>query len=85
GLVKVYLERGKIYYRQGEFRRAAQELDLYLKQTPRAADAFMLRGLSHYELRDFNQALADFKRARDLGYDVDDTYFDRTRKAMGSI
>ncbi|MCA9394852.1 MAG: tetratricopeptide repeat protein [Candidatus Omnitrophica bacterium] len=85
GLVKVYLERGKIYYRQGEFRRAAQELDLYLKQTPRAADAFMLRGLSHYELRDFNQALADFKQARDLGYDVDDTYFDRTRKAMGSI
>ena len=45
----------------------------------------MLRGLSHYELRDFNQALADFKQARDLGYDVDDTYFDRTRKAMGSI
>ncbi len=84
-MAQVYLERGKIFYRLGEYLHAAEEFDRYLNRAPDSADAFMLRGLSHYELREFRQALADFTRARELGYDVDEAYFRRTRAAMGSI
>ncbi|MBZ0167112.1 MAG: tetratricopeptide repeat protein, partial [Candidatus Omnitrophica bacterium] len=84
-LAEVYLERGKIYYKQGAYGQAAAELDQYLNRSPGAADAFMLRGLTHYELRDFQQALADFQRARDLGYSVDDAYFQQLKRVLGKI
>ncbi len=76
--------RGRVHYLQGNFRNALRDLNagFQLAKGNATADEFYLRGLTQYELEQFNAAYEDFSEAirqndKELAY-----YYDRAYTAI---
>ena len=62
---KTPLEAAKDSYYASRFTEAAQFLDLYLKSNEtgkEAEEAFYLRGMSNFKLKEYNKAIVDFSK-----------------------
>ncbi len=63
---KYYLTRARAYYELGEYRKAANDLEVYLSSYSRDASAQVLLGLSYIKLERFEDAEKHFKKVKEL-------------------
>jgi serine/threonine protein kinase/Tfp pilus assembly protein PilF len=62
GAAKNQLERGRILHRQGELAEADEAYTAALRDWPAGLEAYLLRGLTRWDARREDEALADFDR-----------------------
>jgi len=61
-----YLSRGDVYIKQGKLKKAEDEFNFILKQTPRESRAFQGRARIYYKRKEWNRALAQAQIALQL-------------------
>jgi tetratricopeptide (TPR) repeat protein len=61
-----YLQSASCYIRLEEFHEAILFLNIILAVEPDCVKALFLRGLAHEDMKQPEQALADFRRAHEL-------------------
>src|SRR5690606_2676772 len=59
-------QRGTIFLQMGEFEKAVDELNEYLKAEPQAADGWQNRAVAHRRLGNYEQAVSDASQALKL-------------------
>lgn len=70
-------KRAKREAKQGNYAAAIEILNQLTAYEPKHAENFVNRGLMHYNLKHYDQALADYDRAIDLDPDLDKAYSNR--------
>lgn len=76
---------GRILYRRGRHARAVEELELALRYNPFDREVAVLLGRSHYELKDFEQALRSSVQAFLLLHEGDREGADRLRRRIRTL
>jgi tetratricopeptide (TPR) repeat protein len=79
-----YFLRGRVQYLQGNFKNALRDLNtgFQLAKGKATADEFYLRGLTQYELEQFNAAYEDFSEAIRQNDKESAYYYDRAYAAI---
>jgi len=67
--LKAYFNRANIYNRSGNFDKAVVDYDSIISIKPDLAEGWHFRGISYLNMRDTGKACADWKRAREMGFD----------------
>lgn len=78
-LAKLHEARGQAYADQGLYQEAAKDQSEVVGRRPNSHEARLNRGISYFQLRQFDLALADFSNALTLKPDFQDAYFWRGR------
>ncbi len=73
------LEQGRKALRQGNPREAIESLNLAIQADEENARAFNVRGVAHFELKDYPSALLDYDQAIKLHPNWYQPYFNRAR------
>lgn len=60
-----YYDFGRFYFSRGETAQAIKDLDTCIKLNRNWADAYVYRGLAHFDLENYRSAIADFTSAID--------------------
>lgn len=63
---KLYYKRGVCRYYLGLFDKAIEDVGVFLRQVPEAAQAYILRGLCYRQLGDLDNQLSDIVEASEL-------------------
>lgn len=72
-LAEVYNALGRVYYLAGYYREALENTTKALDHNPNYVEALYYRGLTHYQLGDYEKALDDFEQAVDIVMEWDRT------------
>jgi tetratricopeptide (TPR) repeat protein len=67
-LIEKYYDSGEKHIRARQYKKARRNFNRVIALDRKHARAFARRGRAYLELKQFKRALADFKRARHLGY-----------------
>jgi len=63
---KLYYKRAVCSYYQGEFDDAVKDVSIFIDESPRAHQAYILRGLCYRQLGDVDNQLKDIEKASEL-------------------
>ena len=59
-MMESQLQLAKTYFEQGDLTQSREMLDLFIKEHQANADALLLRGLIHYRMQRWGDAINDF-------------------------
>ncbi len=71
---KSYYNRANAYGRSGEYNKAISDYTEALKLNPDYKEAYYYRGITYYKIGEYDKSKADIKKAKILGYKVDEFY-----------
>ena len=83
GVSTVYLNRGLVRARMGEFNIAMSDFEQAIKLKPRDTSSYRFRAALHYRLRNYDKAWADVKTCQELGGTIHSKFLADLRKASG--
>ncbi|MBP9854787.1 MAG: tetratricopeptide repeat protein [Candidatus Omnitrophica bacterium] len=82
-LEDAYLRRGMIYHEQKNYPKAIEDMTAYIALKPASGYAYFMRGRLYMETEQQEKAYEDLKKARELGKNVKEDYFQLLEEKFG--
>ena len=78
--VKAYNNRGNAFALQGRYYLAIADYNRALEIDPQKASIYHDRAVSYFYLKRYKDAIADIEKAKDLGFEVNQEFFDKIQQ-----
>jgi Flp pilus assembly protein TadD len=71
------LDKGYKLYEEGEFKKALNVFENYLKENPKSSEAYYLKGVCHSNLNKNKEAINDYSKALELDPTYAEAWYER--------